>query len=202
MSRWAASAHTAWQSQLEFAEMKRLSLSLAIACVIVLSACSTLRVGEDFDHQASFTRYHSYNLMEREHHGTANPLVVQRARDAIEAELKRKGFAAAATAEQADLIVDFTIGSRDRTDIESFPSSDVASGWWDARGWWEPYWGNGVDVRTYKEGTLSIDVFDSRTHRPVWHGWAKKELTRSDLEHSEAPIQTAVAAVLKNFPPR
>ena len=112
MSRWAASAHTAWQSQLEFAEMKRLSLSLAIACVIVLSACSTLRVGEDFDHQASFTRYHSYNLMEREHHGTANPLVVQRARDAIEAELKRKGFAAAATAEQADLIVDFTIGSR------------------------------------------------------------------------------------------
>jgi hypothetical protein len=187
---------------MEFSEMKRLSLSLASACVIVLSACSTLRVGEDFDHQASFTRYQSYNLMEREHHGTANPLVVQRARDAIEAELKRKGFAAAATAEQADLIVDFTIGSRDRTDIESFPSSSVAYGWWDARGWWEPYWGNGVDVRTYKEGTLSIDVFDSHTHRPLWHGWAKKELTRSDLEHSEAPIQTAVAAVLKKFPPR
>jgi len=33
-------------------------------------------------------------------------------------------------------------------------------------------------------------------------GWAKKQLTRSDIERSEAPIRTAVAAVLEKFPPR
>ena len=43
-------------------------------------------------------------------------------------------------------------------------------------GWWgRPYWGRDVDVRQYREGTLSIDLFDVRTHRPVWHDWAKKE---------------------------
>ena len=136
-----------------------------------------------------------------ERHGTANALVVQRARDAIETELAHKGFVPAAVSEQADFIVDFTIGARERTDVESFPATYVAYGWWDARGWWEPYWVSQVDVRNYKEGTLSIDVFDSRTHRPVWHGWAKKELTRSDLEHSEAPIRAAVSAVLQPFPP-
>jgi hypothetical protein len=182
--------------------MKSLSVCLACASVILLTACSTLQVGEDFDHQASFTRYHSYYLMERERHGTGNPLVVRRAREAIETELNRKGLTATATAEQADLIVDFTIGSRDRTDVETFPASYVTYGWWNARGWWEPYWGNQVDVRKYREGTLSIDVFDARSHRPVWHGWAQKELTRSDLEHSEAPIHAAVAAVLQPFPPR
>lgn len=173
----------------------------ALLVPVVLTGCSTLRVGSDFDRSAVFSGYHVYNLMPREHHDTSNPLVVQRARDAIEAELTQKGFAFAAVDAQADFFVDFTIGARDRTDIESFPATYVAYGWWDARGWWEPYWGSQVDVRKYKEGTLSIDVFDARTHRPVWHGWAKKELTRADLEHSEQPIRSAVAAVLKRFPP-
>jgi hypothetical protein len=35
----------------------------------------------------------------------------------------------------------------------------------------------------------------------VWHGWAKKELTRKDIENSAEPIRNAVAAVLAKFPP-
>jgi hypothetical protein len=56
-------------------------------------------------------------------------------------------------------------------------------------------------VRQYREGTLSIDIFDVKSHRPVWHGWAKKELSRKDIEQSEQPIKHAVAAVLEKFPP-
>jgi hypothetical protein len=58
-----------------------------------------------------------------------------------------------------------------------------------------------MDVRQYREGTLSIDVFDGHTHRPVWHGWAKKELSRKDIEQSETPIRQAVTSVLAKFPP-
>jgi len=50
-------------------------------------------------------------------------------------------------------------------------------------------------------GTLAIDVFDGRTHRPEWHGWAQKELTRKDLEQSVEPINKAVSTVLAKFPP-
>jgi hypothetical protein len=64
-----------------------------------------------------------------------------------------------------------------------------------------PYWGTTVDVRQYREGTLSVDVFDAHRHRPVWHGWAKKELTRSDVENSTQAINKAVKAVLDEFPP-
>jgi hypothetical protein len=56
-------------------------------------------------------------------------------------------------------------------------------------------------VRQYREGTLSIDVFDAHSHRPVWHGWAKKELTRNDMEHSAEAIRKAVDSVLAKFPP-
>jgi len=62
-------------------------------------------------------------------------------------------------------------------------------------------WANEVDVRQYREGTLSIEVFDARTHRPVWHGWAKKELHTGSVERAEGPARVAVEAVLARFPP-
>lgn len=172
-----------------------------VLLTISLSACTTLRVGSDFDHSASLSGFHAFSFIPRERHGSGNPLVVQRARDAIEAALTAKGFTFVSDPTAADFTVDFTIGSRERADVTSYPAP--YTGWYDGyTGWWGyPYWGTGLDVRKYREGTLSIDVFDARSHRPVWHGWAKKELTSSDLEHSEAPIRHAVETVLQRFPP-
>lgn len=168
---------------------------------LALGACETVRVSSDYDHAASFAGYHSFAWLAREHHGSANPLAVQRAHDAIQAELTRKGFTYSENAAAADFVVDFTIGSRERMDVQSFPSAYTGPGWW-GPGWWGyPYWGTDVDVHQYREGTLSIDFFDAHSHRAVWHGWAKKELTRSDIENSEAPIRAAVASVLARFPP-
>jgi hypothetical protein len=182
-----------------------LALTL-IAAVITVGGCATVQVGSDYDRSASFANYHSFALMKREHHGTnpaTNPLVVQRAEDAIKAELERKGYKLTDDPAAADFIVDFTIGSQERTDINSYPDPYVGPGWgWGRRGWWGgPYWGENLDVRQYREGTLSIDIFDARSHRPVWHGWAKKELTGRDIEHSEEPIRKAVESVLAKFPP-
>jgi len=170
--------------------------------VLVLAGCAGLRVGSDHDPQASFGGYRSFAWLPREYHGSCNPLVVQRAHDAIETELNAKGLARASDPGAADFIVDFTIGARDRIDVQSYPEPFLIAGpagefpWWGYR-----YWGSEVNVRQYREGVISIDVFDAQTRRPVWHGWAKKELTRSDLEQSDAPIRTAVQAVLKSFPP-
>jgi hypothetical protein len=173
----------------------------AAMLTLLVCACATLRVGADFDHAASFSGYHSFTWLVREHHGSGNPLVVQRAHDAIEAELNRKGFTFASDAAAADFAVDFTIGAQDRMEVHSYPAP--YAGWeWGYPGWWGySYWGNQVDVRQYREGTLSIDIFDARTHRPVWHGWAKRELTAADIAHSEGPIREAVSALLVKFPP-
>jgi len=178
---------------------------LAVTLALV-TGCATLQVGSDYDRSVSFANDHSFTLMKREHHGkegSTNPLVVQRAEDAIKAELVRKGYQLTSDPAAADFTVDFTIGSQERTDINSYPDPYVGPGWgWGRRGWWGgSYWGSDVDVRQYREGTLSIDIFDARSHRPVWHGWAKKELSRSDIEHSEEPIRKAVQAVLAKFPP-
>jgi hypothetical protein len=161
-----------------------------------------MRVASNFDHTASFAGYHSFAWLPRaQPASSSNPLVRQRAHDATQAELIRKGFTYTDDAASADFVVDITMGSRERVDVRSYPPTYYGPGWGYTGGWGTPYWGSTVDVRQYREGTLSIDVFDGRSHKPVWHGWASKDLTPSDLENSAAPIQAAVAAILAKFPP-
>lgn len=176
-------------------------IGAAALCGLILTACATLRVGNDFDHTESFSGFHAFSWMPRTNYGSHNPLVVQRARDAIQAALTRKGLTYASDSSAANFIVDFTVGSHERIDVESYPAP-YAGPYWGYSGWWGyRYWGPQVDVRQYREGTLSIDLFDAHSHRPVWHGWAKKELTKADMEGSEAAIQEAVDKVLAQFPP-
>ncbi len=179
-----------------------------LAILLAVAGCATVQVGSDYDRSASasFSNFHTFTLMHRQHHaqgGMSNPLVVQRTEDAIKAEMARKGYQLSDDGASADFTVDFTIGSQERTDVNSYPDPYIGPGWgFGRRGWWGgSYWGNDLDVRQYREGTLSIDVFDAHSHRPVWHGWAKKELSRKDIDHSEEPIRKAVAAVLEKFPP-
>ena len=170
---------------------------LLLIPVLAVAACSTTHVSSDYDHGAQFSSFHSFTMIARAHATAKNPLAVQRTYDAIKAELTRKGFAYAEDAAQADFAVDFTIGAADRLDVHSTPAGAYGGPWLSA-GWW----GNNVDVRQYQEGTLSIDVFDMRARRAIWHGTGKKELSPSDLEHTQTLIGEAVAAVLADFPPK
>lgn len=179
--------------------------ALAFVLLAGVSACATLHVGSDHDPSANFGQYHTFGWMppRTDRYESPNPLVVQRAHDAIEAALTAKGYQLIDDPAAADFVVDFTIGSRERTDIHSYPAP-YGGPWFGGYGpWWgAPYWGNTVDVRQYREGTLSIDIFDGHTHRPVWHGWARKELTRTDIEHSSGSIRQAADSVLAQFPPK
>jgi hypothetical protein len=169
----------------------------------LVSGCATqLRVGSDYDPSATFRNYHTFTVMQREHRALENPLnplVAARVGDAVRADLTGRGYVEASDPREADFVIDFTIGSRERTDITTYPQPYAG---WGGRGWWGgPNWGDAVDVHQYQEGTLSLDVFDTRSQRPVWHGWAKKELSDHDIERSAGPVQRAVAAVLAKFPP-
>jgi hypothetical protein len=178
------------------------ALALIMPLVLGLSACETLRVGSDYDRTASFSGFHSFTWVRADDVGMHNPLVAERAREAIKARLERMGYTYVSEADQADFAVDFTIGSRERVDVQTYPAAYAGAWWGYGRGWWGyPYWGTGVDVQRYREGELAIDVFDARTHKPVWHGWAKKPLTEADMEHSSGTIREAADAILARFPP-
>jgi hypothetical protein len=179
-----------------------LALTQATCIVVMLAACTTMPVGVEFDHSASFAAYHTFACLPGASYGSSDASVVRDAREAIEGELARRGFRRAGDVKTADLMVDFKLGAQTRTQVHTYPPP-YEGRWWSLQDWWaHPDSAYTLDVRQYREGTLVIDMFDAHSHTLVWHGWAKKELSSSDVEHSRGLIRSAVHSILKRFPPR
>lgn len=185
-------------------DMKSLLTAAATSALLLTGCATTLKAHSDHDPSQNFSGYHSWAWMAdepmiapAEQVARVSPLNRKRIQDAIDQELAAKGFQKVADRSAADFVVSYTVGARDRVDVQSYPSPYGGMWHW---GW--PYWGRDVDVTMYTEGTLSIDVFDAGTHQPVWHGWASKQITQHDIKHAAEQIPPAVSTILRDFPPR
>lgn len=184
---------------------------LALFLVVSMAACETTTTGRaDWDREADFTSYRGYAWIS-EHplivaEGSTqviNPLTEGRVMAAVERELAAKGYTKAVAGEPADFVLSFTIGTREKIRVDSYPDPYFRYSWnWYHRHW--PHW-NYYEVRTvtrsYTEGTLAIDIFDGEQKTPVWHGWATRQVRGSDIKDPNSAINEAVGAIMVNFPP-
>ena len=172
--------------------------------ITLLAGCATtMEAHSDRDPAQNFSNYRTYAWMADEPMMAppdqllrVSPLNRQRIVVAIDDEMRAKGFQKVAARGTADFVVSYTVGARDRIDVQSYP--EPYAGMWH---WGSPYFGRDVDVRMYTEGTLAIDIFDRNTHQPVWHGWGSKRITAHDVKHAAEQIPPAVKEILKDFPP-
>ena len=183
---------------------------------IALAACQTgiqghheINSGAPFDRYTSFA-WISADPLIRPAIGVASgqnvrisPIMEQTIREAVDWRFLQKGYEKRLEPASADLIVSFSVGAREKIQVTSSPAragyryGGYAGGYGGYGGGWQS------DVRTYSEGTLSIDVFDGKARQAVWHGWATKRLGRTtDQEKRTALIKEAVDAILESFPVR
>ena len=166
------------------------SLALPLAFGLLTACASSLRVGSDRDQSASFISYHTFTLQQQGRaSGTRNPLVA----DAIRADLTERGYVEVTDPHAADLTIDFTISVKANARY-SFPAACLGGfGCMGQRDY-------AIDAPRNREVRLSVDVFDTHSHRAVWHGWGMKELGDDDVDDSTARVRYAVAAILAKFP--
>ena len=112
----------------------------------------------------------------------------QQIEDMIASELQSKGFRPAA-AEDADLLVAFSVSGQPRTDVTSTGGGYGYGGWG----------GGGTFTTHYVVGRLVIDIFDNRNRKLLWHGWADKEIFKPSSDNKGA--EQVVQAIMKEFPP-
>jgi hypothetical protein len=116
----------------------------------------------------------------------------------ITTHLESKGFSL--ETENPDLLIAVHPSAKERINI-----SDWGYGYAPYGAYWRGYgyWGGGrIDVYTFEEGTLVIDMVDPKEHELIWRGIA--EATLPEYPTSEKINQLAsdaVAKILKNFPP-
>ncbi len=173
------------------------------ALVVLLAAlgCAT-RAYTDFDANARFDHYRSFAWLASEGEMAealreqADPLLLRRIREAIEERLVAGGYQRVEDRENADFLVSFSVGSREKLDPQSQVSIGIGS--------YGSYGGWGVSApvatQSYTEGTLAIDIFDGQSQQAVWHGTASKQITPS-MDRAVL-VNDVVGAILEKFPPQ
>lgn len=172
---------------------------------IVLNGCASIRTGSHQDDSVTFGQYQTFAwiaddplIMGANAQLPVSPLSKKKIVQAIEGELTKKGFTYVVNPERADIVVSYTVGTREKIDAASYPAGYRGSWGWHIYG--RHYYLSEVQHRSYTEGTLGVDIFDGKTKQPIWHGWATKTISTSDRENPSSSIQKAVAGIIARFP--
>lgn len=177
------------------------SIILMIALFVILTACSTISVRSDYDHSYDFSKYKTYRWsveseLNRRDALKKNPLVEKRVHSSIDRELQAKGFIHKEAGE-VDFVVVAHAGVKEKMHIDQY--SGGRYGWYHP--WWGPY-GGYTNISYYKEGTLVIDIVDSRNKELAWRGTGTDVVKNyNNGEKMQKDIDAAVAKILAGFPP-
>jgi hypothetical protein len=178
----------------------------AVAIALALAACAAgNKANVDYDPVNDFSGYQSFTWL------SENPMKVGKALNqpqeslqptlmaAIRANLEAIGYRYEADASSADVLLSFTVGSREKIGPEAYPSEYSGAG---GRGGWATAYYGGHAGAAYTQGVLAIDVFDASDQQPVWHGVAGKRIDEEDRENMTRVINEIVASILDDFPPQ
>jgi len=168
--------------------MKALRFTLSLLLCSALISCSSVTVKSDFDANANFAQYKTFDFMPHASRSRDNPLNDKRVEAAIEQELIAKGLQKQ-TAGKPDLLVAYHTNVKDKIDVDTY---GYRYGRYGRRV------GTYTTVQKYQQGTVVVDLVDAKEKELVWRGWAKGEVNDSI---SKEKIDDTVAKILEEYPP-
>ncbi len=179
-------------------------LVLGLLIVSGLSACSSYNYYTAGINTTKMGRYHSFAWMSpagQKNASSAGNVADLKIKDAAVASLTTKGLRLQTN--NPDLLVTYTakvgIGSK-TVYADTYYGSGFYPGWGFGFGWgwgYRPYYYGGfapfayyggetaVDKEHYKEGTIIIDLIDTRTKQVVWRGFGVGEVHKNPQKNIE-----------------
>jgi hypothetical protein len=174
--------------------MRTVISALILLGLCSLVACSTMRIATDYDQDADFSQYKTYQWIP--HKPSVGPkrlldhaLAEKRIKSSVESTLAAKSITRAVGG-KPDFLIAFHIGAQNKVDVTTYGYRYGPRGRW---------WGRHVDVQRYKEGTLILDFVDGQSKQLFWRGTAVDAVYRpKDLGDK---LNEAVGKILEKFPP-
>ncbi len=181
-------------------------LPLIAVCLagLVLPVPSALaqKVKIDFDHNADFSRIHTYQWRThpvfekrpdlKERYATGIQLVLQAGNE----QLMKKGFRPVDVS--PDVFVTFFLVSQDEQKLKTV--SEPGPWWGTPYGWYmQPMWSKTV-IDSYTTGMLVLDIVDAASSAPLWRAYCSD--TIHDMTERHKNVNSAVKKAFKHFPPK
>jgi len=175
--------------------MKILKL-IPVLAILVMASCSSVRVATDYDKKADFNDYQTYAFYKPGiDQAKISDLDKRRILRSIDTEMAVKGLT---KSETPDLLVSIFTKENERVDVYN---NNFGGGWG-----WRPYYYRGFyggsTVSRSTEGSLFVDLIDTKTNELVWQGIGRSSLyTGSDIVKKEEQINKIVSEILMEYPP-
>ena len=181
-------------------------LVLPVIALILLSSCQSVRVLSDYDQKANFSEYKSYAFYKTGIDKVQiSDLDKKRILRAIETEMTSRGFV---KSETPDILINIFTKEQERVDIynNNFGWGGMGGWGWGGYGGWGPGygwgWGGGSMVSTSTEGSLYIDLVDTKSKQLVWQGKGEGTLANTkNIKKKEQRIKEFVSQIMKQYPP-
>ncbi len=186
--------------------MNRIKIMAAAFGLALFTACSSYTVKTDYDPTITYASYKSFDWYAASKRAKGkgsgtDPLLDKRVRASVQKVLEAKGFKQETVAEPDFLVTYYPIYQNKKYRTTTSIGGDY--------GWGRRQWGYGMGTRfstsqvhQYREGTIILEIVDSRSNQLVWQGAAEGALTNLDNpEDAQEAINKAVGDLLMNFPP-
>lgn len=180
--------------------------TIAAFLLVFLASCAVT----DFDKSADFSRYRTFawgkGKVDVDDPVYKSELITKNIRNTVENEFAKRGIVR--NDRNPDFVVTYQTYTekKERTRVGypyaahpfgPFGFYPFGFGW--AFPYWMPYGGYAAPItETVTEGTLIIDITDSKTKQLVWRGSVKGEIDH--VSSLRKQIQKAIKAILKKYP--
>jgi len=172
--------------------MKKIDL---LFLLLILGACSSVRITSDYDRNADFGKYKTYGFSEETMAMPVNQLNRDRMIAATEAELAAKGFT---KSDQPDMVVDLRVKAETRTEA----TATNMGGYYGRYGWAGGMGTTTINYNEYTDGTLFITFIDREAQKIFWQGRGVKTINEnSSAEQREKNINYVVKSIMSKYPP-
>ena len=131
----------------------------------------------DMAHNVNFADYKTFNFASTHPQGGINSVQYQNIISGVSSRLAAKGYQHHTP---ADLTIALTVGKRQKVDVDE----------WNRYGYHDNY--------VYNEGQISLDAFDAKTKRAVWHGQITD--TINPKKPDPARLKAALDKLMEQFP--
>jgi uncharacterized protein DUF4136 len=178
----------------------------SVICLSLLLLVANFALGQDvrynFDQSADFSKFKTYKWVPIKGAEAVNDITDKQIKDAIDAELAKKGLTKV-DSDNADLFIGYQTAIGQEKQFTSYNT-----GWGYGPGWGGGWYGGAGGMTTGQTSTiytgqLALDMYDSAHHELVWRGVASKTLDpKANPEKRQKNLSKAVAKLLKNYPPQ
>jgi hypothetical protein len=174
------------------APCKLTTLLASMAAALVVGCASQPDIRLDQDPAVNLADYKTFGFLEPAAGAGARytSLLNARLRQATREQLERQHYVYSEA--NPDLRVNVILHVAERQELRSSPGARGPYGY---RGW-----GGGIETVNYRQGTLAIDLVDTKRNALVWQGVAEGRLDDKSIRNPGPAVEAVVGEIFARYP--